>query len=62
MERPEGKRPLGRLSRRWEDNIKMGHEEAGWEHEMDLFQDRDVWRAFVNSVMNFRVYKMRRNF
>jgi hypothetical protein len=34
---PEGKRQLGRPSRRWADNIKMDHQEAGWEHEMDLF-------------------------
>ena len=35
--RPEGKRPLGKPSRRWEDNIKMSHQEAGWDHEMNVF-------------------------
>ena len=53
----EGKRPLGRPRRRWEDNIKMDLEEVGrgcggW---MELAQDRDSWRALVSSVMNFRV-------
>ena len=55
--KPEGKRPLGRPRRRWEDNIKMGLEEVGcgvidW---MELAQDRDRWRALVNAVMNLRV-------
>ena len=54
---PEGKRPLGRPRRRWEDNIKMDHEEVGrgggeW---MELAQDRDGWRSLVSTVMNFRV-------
>ena len=54
---PEGKRPLGRLRRRWEDNIKMDLQEVGrgcgdW---MELSQDRDRWRALLNTVMNFRV-------
>ena len=35
--RLEGKRPLGKPSRKWEDDIKMGHQEAGWEHEMNVF-------------------------
>jgi hypothetical protein len=53
--RPEGRRPLGR--RRSEDNIKMDLREIGfgdvdWIH---LAQDRDRWRAFVNTVMNLRV-------
>jgi hypothetical protein len=53
----EGKRPLGRPRRRWEDNIKMDSQEVGcggmdW---IDLAQDRDKWRALVNAVMNFRV-------
>jgi hypothetical protein len=55
--KPEGKRQLGRLRRRWEDNIKMDLREIGcggmdW---IDLAQDRDQWRALVNAVMNLRV-------
>ena len=55
--KPEGKRSLGRPRRRWEDNIKMDLQEVGgsggdW---MELAQDRDRWRALVNTVMNFRV-------
>ena len=55
--KPEGKRPLGRPRRLWEDNIKMDLEEIGrgcgdW---MELAEDRDRWRALVSTVMNFRV-------
>ena len=55
--KPEGKRPLGRPRRRWEDNIKMDLEEMGrgcgdW---MELAKDRDRWRALVSTVMNFQV-------
>jgi hypothetical protein len=55
--RPEGKRPLGRPRRRWEDNINMDLEEividgANW---IRLAQDRVQWRAFVNTVMNLRI-------
>jgi hypothetical protein len=55
--RPEGKRPLGRPRRRWEDNIKMdlgetGIDGASW---IRLAQDRVHWRAFVNTVKNLRV-------
>ena len=55
--KPEGKRPMGRPRRRWEDNIKMDLEEVGggcgdW---MELAQDRKRWRAFVSTVMNLRV-------
>ena len=59
--RPEGKRPLGRPRRRWEDNIKMDLQEVGvgWEDCMELAQDRDKWRALVSTVMNLRVPKMR---
>jgi hypothetical protein len=53
----EGKRPLGRPRRRWEDNIKMDRREMGWGgmEWIDLAQDRDQWRALVNTVMNLRV-------
>ena len=59
--KPEGKRPLGRPRRRWEDNIKMDLQEVGggcgdW---MELAQGRDRWRAVVSTVMNLRVPKMR---
>ena len=55
--KPEGRRPLGRPRRRWEDNIKMDLEEVGrgcgnW---MELAQDRKRWRALVSTVMNLRV-------
>ena len=60
--KPEGKRPLGRPRRRWEDNIMLDLQEVGgscgdW---MELSQDRDRWRALVGTVMNLRVPKMRR--
>jgi hypothetical protein len=51
--KPEGKRSLGRPRRRWVDNIKMDLREIGW-NGMDwigLAQDRDQWRALVNTVM-----------
>jgi hypothetical protein len=57
VEKPEGNRPLGRPRRRWVDNIKMDFREIGWDG-MDwiyLAQDRDQWRALVNTVMNLRV-------
>jgi hypothetical protein len=54
---PEGKRPLGRLRRRWVDNIKMDFREIGWDGMdwIDLAQDRDQWWALVNTVMNLRI-------
>ena len=57
MGKPEGKRPLGRLRHRWENNIKMDLQEVGcggmdW---IELAQDRDRWRALVNVVMNLQV-------
>jgi hypothetical protein len=53
----EGKRPLGRPRRRWMDNIKMDLREVGWDGGdwIDLGQDRDRWKAYVNTVMNLRV-------
>jgi hypothetical protein len=57
--RPEGKRPLERPRRRWEDNIKVDIQEAGggWGGMdcNDPAQDRDTWRALLNAVMNLRV-------
>jgi hypothetical protein len=55
--KPEGKRPLGRPRRRWEDNIGIDFGEIGWGgmNWIDLAQDRDQWRALVNTVMNLRV-------
>ena len=55
--KPDGKRPLGRPRRRWEDNINIYLQEVGcgsmdW---IELPQDRDRWRALVTAVMNFRV-------
>jgi hypothetical protein len=52
----EGKRPLGRPRRRWVDNIKMDLREIGWDDMdwIDLTQDRDQWRASMNTVMNLR--------
>jgi len=54
--KPEGKRPLGRPRRRWEDNIKMDLREMGGGGDwMELALDRDRWRTLVNTVMKFRV-------
>jgi len=54
--KPEGKRPLGKPRRRWEDNTKMDLQEVGrgvdW---IELAQDRDRWRALVNAVTNLQV-------
>jgi len=60
----EGERPVGRSSRRLEDNIKMDLQELGcggvdW---IDLAQDKNRYRAFVNSVMDIRGLKYARNF
>ena len=57
VEKPEGKRALGRPRRRWEYNNKMNLQEVGrgcgdW---MELARDRDRWWALVSTVMNFRV-------
>jgi hypothetical protein len=53
----KGKRPLGRPRLRWKENITMDHQEVGcgsmdW---IDMAQDKDRWRAFVNAVMNLRI-------
>jgi hypothetical protein len=55
--KPEGKRPLGRPMRRWENNIRMDLREIGWEGVdwIHLALDRDQWWAVVNMVMNLRV-------
>jgi len=51
----EGKRPLVRPRRRWEDNIEKDLQEAGWGRDwIDLAQDRKRWREVVNAVMKFR--------
>ena len=55
--KPEGKRPLWRPRRRWEDNIKMKRQEVGGSRGdwMEFAQDRDGWRVLVGTVRNFRV-------
>jgi len=55
--KPEGKRPLGRPWRRWEDNINMDLQEVGCGcmDRIELAQDRDSWQALVNALMNLRV-------
>ena len=55
--KPDGKRPLGKPRRKWEDNIKMDVQEVecGGMDWIELAQDRDRWRALVNAVMNLRV-------
>ena len=59
--KPEGKRPLGRPRRRWEDNIKMDLQEVGGDcgDWMELAQDRERWWALVSTVRNLQVPKMR---
>ena len=56
VEKPEGKRPLGRPRRRWVDNIKMDLREVGGGGDwMELAQDMDRWRALLNTVISLRV-------
>jgi hypothetical protein len=57
VERPEGKRLIGRPRHRWEDNIKMYLQEVGWEglDWIELAQDTDRWTSLVNAAMNLRV-------
>jgi hypothetical protein len=57
MGKSEGRRPLGRPRRRWEGGNRMDLREIGWESVVwiQLAQDRDRWRALVNTVMNLRV-------
>jgi hypothetical protein len=57
--KPEGKRPLRRPRRRWEDNIKMDLQEVGGGSAdlMERAQDRDRWRTLVNTVMNLGFHK-----
>ena len=57
VRKPEGKRPLGRPRRGWEDNIKMNLQKVrcGGVDWFELAQDRDRWRALVTAVMNLRV-------
>jgi hypothetical protein len=59
--KPEGKRPLGRLRRRWVHNIKMDRRQLGvvWN---DLAQDMDQWRALANTAMNLRVFEYAEKF
>jgi hypothetical protein len=55
--KPEGKRPQGRARRRWIDNIKMDLRQIGWDGVdwTDMAQDRNQWRALVNTVLNLWV-------
>jgi hypothetical protein len=53
--KPDGKRPVGRPRRRWVENIKIDRRVIGWDGMdwIDLAQDRDQWKALVNTVMKF---------
>jgi hypothetical protein len=57
MGKPEGKKPLGRPRRRWEDGIRMDLRDSGWGslEWTQLAQDRDWWWALVNMVMNLKL-------
>jgi hypothetical protein len=62
--KPEGNRPLGRLRRGWEDNIKIDLQEVGYEcmDWLDVAQNRGRWRVLVKAIMNLRVPQNARNF
>jgi hypothetical protein len=64
VENPEGKRPVGRPRLMWVDNIKMDLREIGWGGMdlIDMAQNRDQWRALVNTIMNLRVSQNAGNF
>jgi hypothetical protein len=55
--KPDRKRPLGRPRRKWVDTIKIDLRHTGWDSMdlIDLAQDRDQWRALVNTVINLRI-------
>ena len=57
VDKPEGKRPLGRTRHRREDNIKMDLQEVGWGviDGINLVQEKDRWQALVNAEINFRI-------
>ena len=57
MGKPDGKTPFGRPRRRWEDNIKMDNQEAGFKGMdwIELVHDRDRWRALVDAVKNLPI-------
>jgi hypothetical protein len=59
MGKPEGKRLLGKPSRRWEGGIRMDLRETGWGSVdwIQLAQNRDRWRALANTVINLRVWR-----
>jgi len=64
VRKPEGKRSLGRLRRRSEDNIKLDRQEVGCGRKdwIEMAQDKDRWRALVNAVMNIRLIYNAGNF
>ena len=57
MGKPEGKRPLGRARRRWENNIRMDLREVGYDpgEWIHVAEDRDQWKTYLTAAMNFRV-------
>jgi hypothetical protein len=63
VRKPEGKRPLGRPRRRWVDNIRLNLGEIGWDGVdwIHVAQDRNQWRAVVNTVINLRVLEWLHN-